>query len=402
MSDCNFQDPKNLKEILELLDKLNDARTTRHKVFEQLKNSLQNFCDNKYLDAFYRDRGSDYGFGGSIQLLTKAGENVSEAILQRPPWDEHLDREHAGHSGQDCALKIANAFKACLPKAFSALLFLFFNCDSGMTKFGGGSWNTLKVNGSGENLGRWLIGEDSESDFIARGFSGGELHTSNKGQKVAEELENAVSLTNSASLQKVLCGFMFVCKWHKALLGHTCLFLSTFCSRVSGDSERFLQRKYADNNYDTFKRYCQQLKPNLDSLANGTTSGLQAVCQQNQNLFKDIWKEDAFEKYCEWLSTNLGQIIESLQEMLKDSENWKSSSLTNASSAGPFKYGFVFKDKGWDGKINSKLKSLIEVLTGQGSGSLHELKKCLKGPETPTSQAQVSHASDHSQAQSSN
>ncbi|KAK1936823.1 secreted antigen 1, partial [Babesia divergens] len=422
MSDCNFQDPKNLKEILEELGKLDYATETRHKVFEQLKNGLKAYCAETYLQAFYGGRDYGRGYSGSILLLTKAGEKVSEAILLKASWTsgtyKNLDNDHASHS--NCAEKISEALKKCLPKAYAALYFLLFMGDKSLGGIQGGQWKDQNVNGSdrsGTDLFNWLTKEEKSvgggsskpltPGLIKRGFLDSELKNSNgQGSTVATAIQTIITHNTPGYLQKALCGFMFVFPWDDALTGHTCLFLSKFCEKVNEDPKNafneIFQRKYADNNYDTFKELCQQLKPNLDPFIDGTTSGLQAVCQQNQNLFKDIWKEDAFEKYCEWLSTNLGQIIESLASMSKDSDKWSSSSLTNASSAGPFKYGFVFKDKGWESKINSKLKSLIEVLTGQESGSLIKLKECLRGPETQAARTQVSHDAGHSQAQSSN
>ncbi|KAK1937969.1 secreted antigen 1 [Babesia divergens] len=407
---CNFKEPGTLKEILEELDKLDGATSTRPKVYNHLKNSLQNFCGNKYLEAFYGSHGS--GFAGSIQLLTKAGQKVCEEILQKASWTFEkygtFDNDHGKHS--NCAEKISEALKKCLPKAYAALYFLLFMGSQKLNGMQGGHWSNNNVNGSrssGTDLHLWLTDvKGSGTGLVKRGFTHSDKHsfTNKKGSDVATAIKTIITHDSPAALQKVLCGLMFVCKWDDALTGHACLFLVKFCEKVNEDSgnafREIFQRKYTDQGYDTFKRYCQQLKPNLDSLANGTTSKLSAVCQKNTGLFDNLWDPQHFDSYVSWLKDNLDHIIEALEKMSEESSAWNPSSLKEAYTAGPFKYGFVFTDGSWkDGNINEKLKSLIKSLTDQGSGSLIKLKECLKGPETHGSQIQESHFTSHSQTQ---
>ncbi|KAK1935296.1 hypothetical protein X943_001778, partial [Babesia divergens] len=257
-------------------------------------------------------------------------------------------------------------------------------CSTECSGIGGGSWNSSRVKGSGENLYQWLIG--GSDDFIARGFLQGELHGSNNGQKVATELEKAVSLKPdgyTGSLQNVLCGFMFVCSWDDALTGHACLFLSTFCSKVSQGSERFLKEPYKDHS-EAFKDVCRGLKTSLDPFINGS-SGLSAVCHDNTNLFKDLWDNDKFLTYCDWLKVKLSDIVDSLEKMSSDCPDWNLSTIPHGFSAGPFKYGFVFKDVWGDSSSKSKLQDCISKLTESDSGSLEEFKNFLFNPSTPSS-----------------
>ncbi|KAK1935276.1 secreted antigen 1 [Babesia divergens] len=391
---CDYQ-PRHdtLKEILEELGKLYNAETTKSKVFQQLRTYLKAYCGNGYLQAFYKDYGSDHGSGvssyggGTIQALTQAADRIGREILQKASWTSSHDTAHAEHTGQTCGEKYFNAFKACLPKAYAALFFLFFNVSTECSGIGGGHWSSLPVKGSGQNLNKWLTG--SGSDFIDRGFSHGELHPSKTGQNVVEQLKKAVSLrpdTNNGSLQKVLCGFMFVCKWDDALTGHAICFLSTFCSKVSGDSESFLQGKYKEHS-GAFKDVCKGLQSSLDPFIFGT-SGLSAVCHDNTNLFDGIWDNGKFLTYCDWLKRNIYRIIQSLKNMPMESSAWDLSTIQSGGNAGPFKYGFVFKDNEWkDGKINLKLKPFIEGLTGEDSGSLEKFINFLFNPSTPSSSA---------------
>ncbi|KAK1932139.1 secreted antigen 1 [Babesia divergens] len=391
---CNFEFKQgSLKEILELLGKLHNTESTKKNVFQQLKSYLGAYCSASYLNDFYKDEGSDYGSGysysgsGTIQLLTLAGENVSRQILQNPSWTSRFIDPHTGHSGQDCGEKYFKALKKCLPELFPALFFLFFNVSTECASFGGGSWNTLKVKGSGQNLYKWLIG-DSSDGFIARKFSGGELHISKTGQNVAEELKKAVSLrpgSTEGSLQKVLCGFMFVCSWDPSLTGHACLFLYKFCSKVSaGDGS--LEEKLKGYS-GKLKTVCHDLQNHLEPFIGGS-SGLYAVCHQNTNLFKDIWDDGKFDKYCDWLKRNLHHIIEALQDMSTDCKNWDSDKLQGANTPGPFLYGFVPKDNEWQNDMShGKLQEPISKLTASLKKLLADLLFVFPWDDTLTGHA---------------
>ncbi|KAK1940199.1 hypothetical protein X943_001814 [Babesia divergens] len=376
---CNFEfKHETLKEILEELYKLHGMDQTKPKVFQQLKSYLKAYCGVSYLNDFYGSR--DYGvssYGGSILLLTYAGEKVSEAILKSTPWASQIQDTHKDHTGQTCGGKYFNALKKCLPKTFAALFFLFFNVSNECKGFGGGSWNSLPVNGSGQNLKNWLIG-GSGSD-LPGGFSGGDLNTSKTGKNVADALKKAVSLkpdTNEGPLQKALSHLLFSCPWDDALAGHACLFLDKFCDKVLEGSESFLKGPYKEHS-GAFKDVCSALKSDLQPFIDGS-SGLSAVCHGNTNLFEDLWDDRKFSDYCEWLKRNIYRIIASLVSMSGESPGWNLSTIQNAYSAGPFLYGFVPKDKSWMTHINSKLPKAITPLTA----SLEKLEKALQTSST--------------------
>ncbi|KAK1935542.1 putative RIBOSOME BINDING PROTEIN-1, partial [Babesia divergens] len=400
---CNFKEPGTLKEILEELGKLDYATDTRHKVFEQLKNGLKAYCGNKYLNAFYGDYGSGYGVSsssGSIKLLTKAGHDICETILQKPSWSRSSDRDHRGH--KDCGEKYFNALKECLPKTFAALYFLLFMGDKSLDKtLQGGQWKDYACDGLTYDYGRgskvdfknWLNDVNGQNTgLVKRGFHYSESLTNKKGSDVAEEIKKIIKHDSAAALQKVLCGFMFVCDWDDALTGHACLFLHKFCDEVGKDSgDKFkeeFEEKYSGKKYEELKELCRTLKSQLDSLVNGT-SGLYAVCQKNTDLFKDLWDNGKFSDYCTWLKGNLHHIIEALEKMPMESSQWSSNHLMSATSAGPFKYGFVFTRK-WDGESESlrdKVKGYISALINGDKGSLEDLKKCLNGDSSANSEA---------------
>ncbi|KAK1935934.1 hypothetical protein X943_000485, partial [Babesia divergens] len=333
------------------------------------------------------------------------------------PGGGHITDPHKGH--EKCIQNYAEALKDCLPKTYAALYYLYFMGSQSLKEtIKGGQWKDYACDGLTYDYGRghgrgskvdlhlWLTDvKGSGTGLVKRGFTHSDKHsfTNKKGSDVATAIANIITHDSVKALQKVLCGLMFVCTWDHSLLGHVCLFLYHFCEKVmedqvGGDLQRKWEGEKYKVNFDSLNTVCTELQKRLLPFTGSVSheSYIIAVYNgSNTNLFEEIWDENKFVKYCKWLEKHLPRIIESLASMSKDSENWKSSSLTNASSPGPFKYGFVFKDKGWEGgRIHSNLQPLIKSLTGGDSGSLNSLLQCLKGPEAPSSQAQVSHASD--------
>ncbi|KAK1937960.1 hypothetical protein X943_000762 [Babesia divergens] len=260
----------------------------------------------------------------------------------------------------------------------------------------GGHWSNNNVNGSGssgQNLKNWLTKEKTFGGgsskpltlgLIRRGFLDSELKNSNDGSTVAQELKKAVSLTPNTdygSLQNVLCGLMFVCSWDASLLGHAICFLYKFCSKVSQGSEDLFPVPYKDHS-GAFKEVCRGLKSDLQPFINGS-SGLSAVSQGNQNLFDSLWDNEKISDYCTWLKVKLSDIVDSLEKMSSESSKWNRDLLQGAASAGPFKYGFVFKDGSWgDHTFKSHLPPEISPLIESGPGSLQSLQKSLENFST--------------------
>ncbi|KAK1936854.1 secreted antigen 1 [Babesia divergens] len=182
---------------------------------------------------------------------------------------------------------------------------------------------------------------------------------------------------HAAALQKALCYMLFVCPWHDALAGHALLFLDKFCEKVPGGKslEESFKGKDSKVSFDTLKDFCQDLKGNLNPFVNAHgTSGLRAVSKEStSNLFDEIWDESKFEAYCGLLKTILKDLKKSLEKMSQESSAWNLSSLSNASTAGPFKYGFIFGNSGWERDIKNRLEGPL----GKLLSSLESLDDCV-------------------------
>ncbi|KAK1932192.1 hypothetical protein X943_003947 [Babesia divergens] len=274
---------------------------------------------------------------------------------------------------------------------------MLFNCDGGMKTYSLGAWSGQKVNDSGvstKDLFNWLTKEKTLSGsskpltpgLIKRGFSDSELDESNDGSTVATAIAKIIKHDSAKALQNALSYLLFSCPWDPSLLGHAICFLYKFCEKVSQGPERFLQDPYKEHS-EAFKDVCKGLQSSLQPFIFGS-SYLFAVCHGNQNLFNDLWDETKFEAYCTWLKENLHSVINALQTMPMESSQWSSNHLMSGFSAGPFKYGFVYKASWTSGSTSmSKLQGYISKLTGEDSGSLGKLKSFLENPSTPSSAA---------------
>ncbi|KAK1937962.1 secreted antigen 3 [Babesia divergens] len=261
----------------------------------------------------------------------------------------------------------------------------------------GGQWHDQKCDGTNDygrghgygskvDLQLWLIDQKgSGTGLVKRGFSAGNLHNSNKGQNVATAIKEILKHDSAGPLQNVLLYLLFVCPWHASLLGHACVFLSTFCLKVQDDRENF-QKYFSSSDFQELQRVCLSLKENLKPFTHASSGlPLYAVCQSNGTLYSALWNPEAIPLYVKWLQGNLNGIIQSLNLMSSEaSSQWTSDKLQTAETAGPFRFGFVFKGSSWTSgsTFKSQLPSKISPLTNSGPGSLQSLQKSLENFST--------------------
>ncbi|KAK1932191.1 secreted antigen 1 [Babesia divergens] len=375
---CNFEDPGSLKDILELLEKLNDASSLKKSVGQKLVQDVKKYF--KDTDQFYKDSRSS----GFLSTVFSNAYGIRSTILKNSrTYDKYKnlnDGAHESHEDQECGEKISEALKKCLPKAFSVLFFLYFMGSNRLGDISGGAWKNQNVDGSGrsgQKLYQWLTDNRLVTPgLIRRGFLDSELNNSNNGSTVAPLIKQIIKHDSAGALQKALCYMLFVCPWHDALTGHACLFLHKFCDKVTGGKslEESFKKICSNVSFDDLKEVCKNLKENLNPFVSGTSSGLRAVSQQStSNLFEDLWDESKFEAYCGLLKTILKDLKKSLEKMSQESSAWNPSALSNASTAGPFKYGFIFGNSGWERDIKNRLEGPL----GKLLSSLESLDDCV-------------------------
>ncbi|KAK1939080.1 secreted antigen 1 [Babesia divergens] len=358
-----FPEPQDLKEILELLHKLNDARSISGAVLVTLEGEAK---------KYFKDSDSDGLSSVLWNVFTKAKEIRGSIISDTGTYQKYSSLD--SHEGHDC---VPNALKKFLPRGYAALLFMLFNCDSEFSGYSLGAWRDQKVNGSGgstKDLFNWLTKEETlkplTPGLIKRGFS--DL-SSNDGQTVADNIKTIISHESTGPLQKALSHLLFACEWDPALLGHACLFLHKFCSEVSTEGER-LKGKFKGYS-EELKNVCLGLSGSLQPFVSGSSQSHILAVSQGGNVYNDVFKNDSLDAYCDWLRGNLKNIIGSLEKMSSDCKTWGTSiSFEWGYTAGPFLYGFVPKDKSWMNRINENLPKAITPLIE----SLNELEKALQ------------------------
>ncbi|KAK1935538.1 secreted antigen 1 [Babesia divergens] len=400
----SFPEPQDLKDALELLEKLKDTVLAKKNVGQKLLKDVETYC--KETDQFYKDSSHESTSSSFLWSVFTTAQSIRRTILDMGRTSgkyNNLDNDHGKHN--DC---IAEALKTCLPKAYAALYYLYFMCSKELNGMQGGTWSGQNVKASGifgTDLHNWLT--DGQKTFggeskpftpglIKRGFPPGQLHDSNKGQTVAGAIKHILYHDTPEAFQKVLAYLLFACPWHESLLGHACLFLHKFCSEVSTEGER-LKGKFKGYS-EELKNVCQGLQSSLTSFLNGSSqSHILAVSQGNSNVYTGVFKDDSLDAYCDWLRGNLKNIIGSLEKMSSDCKTWGTSmSFQMGFTAGPFKYGFVPKDSDWMNRIDEKLQGPIQTLTA----SLRELQQCLKGAETQFAPSRDGLSSGRSESQS--
>ncbi|KAK1939113.1 secreted antigen 1 [Babesia divergens] len=392
-----------LKEILEELYKLQEW-DFKQSVFNHLKDGLRTYCGETYLDAFYGSRGGS-SYGGYIQAFTFDARNICLAIVKSVQWDGRSDNTHKDHP--QCIQNYAEALKDCLPKTYAAFYYLYFmGSKTDFSGMHGGQWKDYACDGLtydyGSGRGRvskvdlylWLTDVNgSGTGLVKRGFTHSDKHsfTNKKGSEVATAIANIIKHDSPEALQKVLCGFMFVCSWDDALTGHAICFLHTFCSKVNGNSEETLKEKWngmeSKKSYEDLKHICTDLSPNLQPFVDGSSTYLQAVCQESADLFEEIWDDSKFVVYCEWLKETLTDIIASLNEISLKPSPWSAETLERSHTAGPFKYGFVFTGS-WDGSWDNH-REVVQSQINELTASLNSLLKCLNGDSSAISDASI-------------
>ncbi|KAK1937196.1 secreted antigen 3 [Babesia divergens] len=371
--DCsNFPQPGSLKDILELLAKLYKAESLKKSVGQKLLQDVQTYC--KGSDNFYKSGSSSSEVLSGVLYGAYETRTYILETSEQTKYGTYNDLEDLHGTHEDC---VPRALKKCLPQGYSALYYLYFMCYSGLDTIKGSQWTSETCDGSrssDQNLKNWLTDQEGTSDsgHIKRGFSDMDLKNS-MGLQVAPVIKQIISHDTPGPLQKALSYLLFSCDLDHALLGHACAFLIKFCSEVKGGPKKDF-KGYSEE----LKNVCQGLESQLRQISNGNEGYLWAVSQGTSNVYNDVFRDESLDAYCTWLRDNLERIIDSLKAMSSDaSTNWTRDKIQTASTPGPFKYGFIFKD-GWTDNDFSQLTNTIEKLTNSGSNSLVKLNEILK------------------------
>ncbi|KAK1936424.1 secreted antigen 3 [Babesia divergens] len=385
---CNHGDekesitnPSSMKDLFDLVGHLNGDANAMAAVLEQLHDKIEKYCDKKYADSFYKITESNPT--GYVYDAIKNVNAIRVAITSDTKGGIYNSLR-----GSDIGYeKYADMIAEYAPHLYSALYFLYFNGSAHCTRLNGGKWGDLQCSQTSKNLGMWLtdkIDTDSVTEIIPRGFKSPSELTYRSGKEVSAVIEQAVNHTSGGSLQNALYGMLFIGPWHHAKTGHGLLFLYEFSSAVSkGDFPKM--SSISPRDLSDLKAACKDTAEGLAPLIKQTAfvSKLYAVSSNPMEKYEAVIRRDAFDHYAYWLMKNLPNLQGSLAGMAAESANWSHDNLNNAKSAGPFKYGFVFKDGTWSGSdFYAILKDPIKNALA-GSAAIMQSFAQIKAASTP-------------------
>ncbi|KAK1938359.1 hypothetical protein X943_000567 [Babesia divergens] len=202
---CIFQDPRNLKDILELLEKLgNNHGSLKRTVGDKLEGEAK-----KYFNA----TEDSQAFSVLTTVFSSANGIRTKILSNSGKYDtySHISGDHSG-----CALKVSDALLKFLPRAYAALYYLYFMGDKSLEEtIQGGHWNSNKCdgkNGGGQIFYKWLTDEPHAAkmpELIARGFPKETSSLTDKtAQDVADNIKESLGHDSAGELQNALVLFV--------------------------------------------------------------------------------------------------------------------------------------------------------------------------------------------------
>ncbi|KAK1938541.1 secreted antigen 1 [Babesia divergens] len=363
-----------VKSMMEFIDKLWSQTDVRKQVWQKLQEKVAVYSNDTYAKNFYKGTDS-VDFSGFISEFFEHLHGIRGGILTN-------SASYGASQNTAISVDSVDSLVNMFPPLYSALYYLHFNgSKTDCSTIKGGKWETMQCNQTGSNqyFGEWLtdkIDNQSPRQLIQRGFTSDELG-STTAQAVANLVKPAVNHNTGGSLQNALYGLLFLGSWHDAKTGHALSFLHEFCVEVLADTP--ISSKFTPAILTETKNLCGKIKQNIDPLVDQTSSIL-AIALKSTQKYQYIWNGEAFSHYVSWLVDNLEPFKTSLAAMYNDSSKWTDETLKNGTSAGPYKYGFTFRNNNWgDDVFTSSLQAVVKKLAiTEGThltGLLEELKK---------------------------
>lgn len=365
-------DTASVKSMMEFIDKLWSQTRDRHQVWQKLQEKVAVYSNDTYATKFYKGTDS-VEYSGFISDLFQHLHDIRGGILTN-------SASYGAFQDTTISVDSVDRLVNMFPPLYSALYYLHFNgSKKDCSTIKGGKWETMQCNQTGSNqyFGEWLtdkIDNGSTRQLIRRGFTDGLGSTT--AQTVATHVNLAVNHTTGGSLQNALLGLLFLGSWHHAKTGHALSFLHEFCVQVLADND--ISSKFTPAILTKTKNLCDKIKKNIAPLVN-QSSIIIAVALTSTQKYQYIWNNGAFSHYVSWLVDNLGPFKASLEAMYNDSLKWTEGNLNNGTSAGPYKYGFTFRNSEWEDRVLTSLQNVVKNLAiTEGThltGLLEELKK---------------------------
>ncbi|KAK1937214.1 secreted antigen 1 [Babesia divergens] len=362
-----------MKNMLNFIESLSRS-DIKDGVLEKVESKVNEYVDTKAAPG-----------GGITQHLDAVFKRVSKLcdVLLQMPSDYGMYTEL--QTSEDFIDKYANTLADWLPVLSCELSFLYFQVAAECNCLAGGKWSSLRFGKAYSNseLHLWLtdqIGEGSDFGLIERGFAEEDIPTICRAVEIDASL--GIDFFQGCPFSHSQYGMFFLgSTWHDSNLANATLFLERFCQDIK---EGKFKANFSDESLDRLLSICKKVSFHLVLLSsfiwpmyNPRISELGAPLVGSLGLYKDALKPENLEKYADWLVKNIPHIMASIQQMHAESVDWCWSGFYNSKTAGPFKYGFVFKDRHWYDSLSYSLFTPVEGLL-EGLRSLRRFFDCVQ------------------------
>ncbi|KAK1442080.1 hypothetical protein BgAZ_401100 [Babesia gibsoni] len=377
--------PETVKDAVDLLGKLATETTLKEKFISELLNKVKEYFDI--------DTSPDKGYKKKLEVLLEGIPKLRVQLLETPSDFGRYSKFN--DADLSAVLETSHHW---LPLLHSEFWLLFFLTTSEGFGIGGNQWsnNHFGPSSTNSNLHKWLTDKlhpEARANTMKKGYTDTNLKS---GGKVSAQLSAnlGIEFYHAGPLTHAQKGLFLLSsdKFYHSYLASVLLFMAEFCRDMSSD--KFSERSQ-EGNYDKIKNVCKQVSGNIDALHKEiwplyNPEGMTEEGDDDEEpprrsqrgilneTYKNILKKDKYTEYVQFMKDNIPNIAESLKQMHSYSSDWSVEYITTGRSHGPFRYGYIFKDKHWDSSIYFRLlKHVNDLLTVSAEGSLYSLFECL-------------------------
>lgn len=369
---CSIKKPETFKDLLDFLAKVETGADLRHDVYERMVNKMEPFVGGAEKKKFHRLDfvGDEFVTDGYVKDLFDGVKDLRQHLLADP--DDYGAYNNmclvVGHT--HCYADTTATALEALPRLYSSLYFLYFNGAYEMKAVKGGEWKDDYLDDENTTLHKWLKDQlDVENPQLVKGGFGNVELAHHTGDEVATKVRRLLHTTYPTALQNLLTGSLFATEeWNDSLLSHALMFTHDFCDYINNHMKYFQESA-------ALTGACDRIKQTLHPFTKNGLGFQYAVCKYNNDMYSGRITARTFSDYLMWLEKNINKINYAVRDMKEDCVNWTAENISNGTTAGPFKYGFIFKDENWEKNVKGSLPGMLYKLSDEQDGSLLELWK---------------------------
>ncbi|KAK1442079.1 hypothetical protein BgAZ_401090 [Babesia gibsoni] len=387
--------PGTVKDAVDLLGKLATETTLKEKFISELLNKVKEYLDvSEEAEKGYKEKLNEF--------FSHVGKLRNELLSRPSEFGLYANLDASGVT--DAVL----AAERWLPLLHTEFWFIFFLTTTEGFGIGGGQWANMYFGpkNTDTSIHKWLTDQLNKVDrsIMRRGYKDGDLKSVGRATVqlsgyLGLQYYSAGSLTDAQIGLFLWSGDTF----NPSNLSGALVFIAEFCRDINNG--RF-QDKLNGGAYGDIVNVCKSVSTNIDSLnrvvwplynPEGNTeveddSDSEDVRSKviRNRMYEGKLKNEKFEYYVKFMKDNISKIALYLKQMHSDAADWNVESLTSGESYGPFKYGYLFKDKRWDSALYYTFIPYIEdLLNIANNGSLYSLLKCLDPEKAQTEKEKV-------------